>query len=193
MLLDIRATEDVDGRLPMPDLSGHDVFPFEGEILVRRIDDPVLPEPPRAGGAGGKPCWACARRDDELLLVSDHWRLHGTQPTGVPVAVLLYTREHFDLESLPDERARELGPLMVRIDSAIKSLGGIGQVHINKWGDGNAHLHVWFFGRPEGMLQLRGSCLPDWDEVLPKRSQPEWDETMSRLVEALEARGGLTV
>jgi hypothetical protein len=35
-------------------------------------------------------------------------------------------------------------------------------------GDGGAHLHVWFFARPEGQVQLRGSWLPVWDDLLPE-------------------------
>ncbi|MGH9172112.1 MAG: hypothetical protein ACRD0Z_14785 [Acidimicrobiales bacterium] len=193
LLLDVRARQDSEGRLPMPDLTGEEIFPFEGEILVRHIDDPVIPEPPRAGEQGGKPCHACSLADEDTLMASEHWRLHGIGPSGVPVAVLLYPRQHVDLDQLPDERARELGPLMAKVEAAIKSLGGIGQVHINKWGDGGAHLHIWFFGRPEGLLQLRGSCLTVWDEVLPKRSQEEWDGTNDRIVRAIEARGGLSV
>ena len=34
-------------------------------------------------------------------------------------------------------------------------------------GDGGAHAHPFFFGRPARMLQLRGSCLLDWEENLP--------------------------
>lgn len=33
--------------------------------------------------------------------------------------------------------------------------------------DGGAHLHVWLLARPAGLLQPRGSCLPDWLDVLP--------------------------
>ena len=66
------------------------------------------------------------------------------------------------------------------------SLGGIGRVHVNKWGDGGAHLHLFFLARPAGFLQLRGSNLPEWEEMLPRypqdvadaarcaRSRPGW-------------------
>lgn len=38
---------------------------------------------------------------------------------------------------------------------------------MSKWGDGGAHLHVFYFARPEGLSQLRGTCLAIWDDLLP--------------------------
>jgi len=43
----------------------------------------------------------------------------------------------------------------------------LARVHVAKWGDGAAHLHVFFFARPEGFAQLRGTCLAVWDDLLP--------------------------
>jgi len=34
-------------------------------------------------------------------------------------------------------------------------------------GDGGAHLHLFFYARPEGFAQLRGTCLAIWDDLLP--------------------------
>lgn len=193
ILLDVRASESSDGRMAMPDMSAVDIFPFEGDIRVRALDDPVLPEPPRAGDPGGRPCFACRRGDEGVLLSNDHWVLVDPGPRSVPAAVLLYTRQHFDLETLPPAHTAELGALIVRIEVAVKSLGGIGQVHVYRFGDGGAHFHMWFFARPEGLLQLRGSCLTMWEEVLPKRSDAEWADTMGSLAKALEGAGGLDV
>lgn len=40
-------------------------------------------------------------------------------------------------------------------------------IQLAKYGDGGAHLHLFIFGRPARMLQLRGSPLLDWGENLP--------------------------
>jgi hypothetical protein len=48
-----------------------------------------------------------------------------------------------------------------------EAVPGVGRVHAHRIGDGVAHLHLWFIARPAGLLQLRGSCLMDWLDVLP--------------------------
>src|SRR5262249_62025925 len=57
----------------------------------------------------------------------------------------------------PNMLAAELGVMTVRLERAIRSLDGVARVHVNRWGDGAAHLHLWFLARPYGRLQLRGT------------------------------------
>jgi hypothetical protein len=90
------------------------------------------------------------------------------EPLGVPLGAILAPREHLDFGDLDDDMAAEMGMLAVRLDRAIRGLGGIGRVHVYKWGDGGAHLHLIFLARPEGLLQLRGSNLAMWEEMLPR-------------------------
>jgi hypothetical protein len=59
-----------------------------------------------------------------------------------------------------------------------------------KIGDGSSHLHVWFFARPEGLLQLRGSSLSDWTDCLPPMPDEEWSAVQRELALALAATGG---
>jgi diadenosine tetraphosphate (Ap4A) HIT family hydrolase len=154
-------------------VTGSDIFPFEGDLLVKSLRDPVLPEPPRLGEAG-QPCPICAAGDAEYLWTTERWRLRvPTEPRAVPVFIL-ESRRHLDLEQLDDDLAAELGALLVRVVRAVQSVDGVGRAHVNRWGDGAAHLHVWFLARPEGMLQLRGSCLPDWLDALPALPDEEW-------------------
>jgi len=168
-----RAAVGPDGRLSAGDVAGSEIFPFEGALLVKPLADPVLPEPPR-GGEGPNPCEACPTTDSAYLWVSERWRLRPPrEPQAVPT-FLLEPRQHLDLGDLDDELAAELGVLTLRIQRAIRTIPGVGRVHVNIWGDGGKHLHVWFFARPAGMLQLRGSCLPDWIEVLPPIPAEEW-------------------
>jgi hypothetical protein len=177
-----RAAYTADGRPPLPDdISDWDIFPFEGDLLVKPLDDPVVPEPPRHGETVGD-CSACMSADSDYVWSDAGWRLR-TTPQPLP-AYLLEPRAHLDLGDLDDSMAAELGVLVVRIERAIASVAGVGRVHVNRWGDGGAHLHVWFFARPEGMLQLRGSCLPDWLDLLP----PLPDEQSAAITQHVVAR-----
>lgn len=185
------AAADPEGRLPMPAQSMWDIFPFELEGLrTKPIEPPVLPEPPR-GGEGGNPCRACENPDRNVLWSDDHWTLREWgEPLGIPVALSLMPKEHLDLGDLSDELAAEMGVLTVRLDRAIRALGDIGRVHVNKWGDGGAHLHLTFLARPAGLLQLRGSNLPLWEEMLPRIDQEVWEADHRRIAEALAEHGG---
>ncbi|MEV6330159.1 hypothetical protein [Streptomyces sp. NPDC051909] len=50
----------------------------------------------------------------------------------------------------------------------MQALPHISRAHVYRIGDGGAHLHIWFFARPEGQAQLYGSWLPVWDDLLPE-------------------------
>jgi diadenosine tetraphosphate (Ap4A) HIT family hydrolase len=115
---------------------------------------------------------------------------HTGEPTALPVVVLLCPIAHHDLLDLPAELASELGPMLQRVEKAIMSLGGIARVHVNKWGDGSAHLHLWLIARPAGLMQLRGTCLPLWDDVLPRQEEAQWRAVLGELAAALAADGG---
>jgi hypothetical protein len=80
--------------------------------------------------------------------------------------------------------------MIQRVERAVLSIGGVARVHLNKWGDGAAHLHLWLIARPAGMLQLRGSCLTLWDGLLPKVSPQEWARTSGLIAAAMAAGGG---
>ena len=73
-----------------------------------------------------------------------------------------------------------------------EQLEGVGRVHVNKWGDGGAHLHVFFLARPAGMLQLRGSNLALWEEMLPRVPEEESRAALRAVGDALLAYGGRT-
>jgi diadenosine tetraphosphate (Ap4A) HIT family hydrolase len=81
---------------------------------------------------------------------------------------MLHPRDHYDLADLPDELAAELGVLTTHLSRHVEALPNITRAHVYRVGDGGAHLHVWFFARPEGQAQLYGSWLPVWDDLLPE-------------------------
>ncbi len=184
----IRAVEAEHGRLPMPDMSGWDIFPFEGDIRVRLVDDPVVPEPPRHG-EDGEPCGACTDGLSRAMWADERWMLVPQKEAPFPI-VLLEPRAHLDSTDLDDVMAGELGVLSVRLERVLLGLGGVGRVHVMKIGDGSYHLHLWFFARPEGLLQVRGSSLSDWSDALPVMPDDEWLGLQREIAAGLAAYGG---
>lgn len=174
------------GRLPLPDYVSWPTFPYEGDIRVRPVADAVIPEPVRAG-AGGVDCDACERSDESYVWTNASWRVSTTQePTGMPVVLLLEPRVHADMQDLPAKLVAQIGAMLWRVEAALTSLGGVGRVHIARYGDGAEHLHWWFFVRPLGLVQARGSFLVDWDDVLPPRPREEWTADLARVAAALQ-------
>ena len=181
------AAADADGRLPMPPVEDWDTFPFEGDLRVR----PLLPpadEPPRLGEGGRDDCWRCQRGDAGALWRDERWRVVSRdEPFGLPVVVILETREHMDLPDLPDDLAADFGRLVVRIERAVRAVGNIGRVHVGRWGDGGAHFHAWFMGRPARLPQLRTSFAAIWDDILPPTPQDVWRANLETVARALAA------
>lgn len=177
---------DADGRLPVPDQAGWEIFPFEADgLVVKQVEPPQLPEPPR-NGEGDKLCWRCTEPEDGAVWGNERWVLtRMKQPPGVPMIVMLMPREHLDLGDLSDELAAEMGQLIVRIERAIRLLPHVQRVHVNRFGDGGAHLHVFFIARPVGLLQLRGSNLALWDDLLPPLPEDVYAGDLATVVAAL--------
>lgn len=122
--------------------------------------------------------------------MSPDWRLNAAREAESLITVMLMPRAHHDLGDLPGELAASMGPTIGHVENAIMGLGDIARVHVNKWGDGGSHLHWWFVARPEGLLQLRGTCLPLWGDVLPKLPQETWDEAMTSVASHMATTGG---
>jgi hypothetical protein len=177
-------------RSPLPRFTSWPTFPFSGGLHAKQLDDPVNEEPPRRG-EDPNDCPACRTPDEEYIWVSDRWRVRSLdRPTGLPAVLVLETRSHYDLGDLPNLLATELGLLTVRLERAVRSLDGVARVHVNRWGDATAHLHVWFLARPKGRLQLRGGFLPLWDEVLPPIPEPQWRDSLAMVAAWLADFGG---
>ena len=165
-------------------------FPFEGNLRVKKLDDPVAVEPPRKG-EDANDCAKCHAPDKAYIWVNENWRVRCMdRPSGLPMVLILESRSHLDLGDLPNMLAAELGVMTVRLERAIRSLDGVARVHVNRWGDGAAHLHLWFMARPHGRLQLRGSFLSMWDEILPPVSESTWREDLALIAAWLAEFGG---
>jgi hypothetical protein len=93
----------------LPDFTNWPSFPFVGDLRVKPIEAPVLPEPPRAG-EDPNDCVACAASDDSYIYVNERWRVRAMdRPTGLPMVLILESRSHLDLGDLPNMLAAELG------------------------------------------------------------------------------------
>lgn len=190
-----RAIEAADGdrRLAMPPVTDWYTFPFDGEISVRPLDPPVDAEPDRSG-EGGVDCWRCDHGLENAIWHDDAWLVAPLpRPSGLPVIVLLFPKAHHDIDDLPEDLAGQLGPMLVRLEEAVREVGHIGRVHIGRWGDGSAHLHWWFIARPERIPQLRGSFAAIWDDILPPLPGEIWRENLSIVAAALARHGGVNL
>ena len=183
------ASADADGRLPLSRMTGWDISPFEQDGLrVAGLRPPVLPEPPRHGEDPAD-CGSCRNRDEGIWF-DERWRLTRIDGVGVPLVLMLHPRDHYDLADLPDDLAAELGVLTVHVARHVQGLPGVSRAHVYRIGDGGAHLHVWFFARPEGQAQLYGSWLVVWDDLLPEYPTDLADADAGVVADALVASYG---
>jgi len=124
------------------------------------------------------------------IWFSDHWRLTRIGGVGVPLALMLHPRDHYDMADLPDELAAELGLLTTHIVRHVEALPHVARAQVYRLGDGGAHLHVWFFARPEGQAQMLGSWLVVWDDLLPEYPADVADADAAVVADALVASYG---
>jgi hypothetical protein len=178
------AHADSELRLPLSRMTDWEISPFEqAGLRVAPFRPPVLPEPARHGENPAE-CVSCGRRDEGIWFDAS-WRLSRIGGVGVPLALMLHSRDHFDLADLPDPLAAELGVLSTHIVRHVEALPHIARAHLYRIGDGGAHLHVWFFARPEGQAQLLGSWLVVWDDLLPEYPADVADSDAAVVADAL--------
>ena len=174
----------------MPPVEDWETFPFDGDLRPRELVPPEPVERQRSGERADD-CWRCLRGDEAAIWSDERWIVTPLpEPSGLPVIVLLFPREHVDIDGLSEELAAALGPMLVRVERAVRSVGEIGRVHIGRWGDGSFHLHWWFMARPARLPQLIGSFAAIWDDVLPPLPEPLWRENLATVARALEVDGG---
>ena len=190
----LAAAAAADGRLPAPEITGWDVFPWEvvdGALAPKALDAPA-PAAPREGDEGGAPCRVCAGVPaDRIVWEDDDWLLtREGGPSGLPMVVVLHSREHMDAGDFDDDQASTFGRICNRLVRIIQGLDGIGRVHVNRWGDGSAHFHVWFFARPAGFEQIKGSFAVEWDAILPPVDEAVWRADLHTVATKLANWGG---
>lgn len=159
------------------------------ELLA--LDEMLVPEKPRSGELDPSECGHC-RPSEHTIWHDDHWRVnagfHGA--SGLPFVGAISPRMHTRLEDAPLEILAELGPLMQRISAAAKSIPAVARVHFSRWNDGSAHLHLWAYARPAGMMQGRGAILPYWEQCLPAMPDEMMQSYLGTIANELAANGG---
>jgi diadenosine tetraphosphate (Ap4A) HIT family hydrolase len=183
-----------EGRLPMPPIGEWDVFPWEsvdGGVAPKALGAPAEPRR-RVGDEGGAPCGVCAGElTDRIIWEDESWIITTDEkPTGLPLVVTLWTREHQDFPDLNDELASQFGRISTRLVRILQNLPNIGRAHMNRWGDGSSHFHVWFFARTEGLESILGSYAVEWDEILPPGPEDVWREDLHSVATKLANWGG---
>jgi diadenosine tetraphosphate (Ap4A) HIT family hydrolase len=156
----------------------------ENVLPLKELSPPVDVEPPLQG-AGGVDCNACNHTADAWTVYEDDlWRVRALHHdmTFPGSAMLTSVRHANGIAELTPEEAATFGVMCQRITRALLSReagspgygdGRVGRVHMHFWGDGGEHFHVWFFPRPYGYLDLRGSYLVEWEELLPPAAEEE--------------------
>jgi diadenosine tetraphosphate (Ap4A) HIT family hydrolase len=183
-----------DGHLPMPPVGGWDIFPWEivDGALVPKTLPPPSDEPGRQGEAADNPCPTCAGIDPARVVWEDeHWVLtHGGQPSGLPLVLMLHTREHLDFGDFDDDLASECGRIANRLTRIIEHLPHIGRVHTMRIGDFGSHFHLWFFARTARLTNVLGSPALEWDEILPPGPEEVWRADLHTVATKLANWGG---
>ncbi len=180
--LDRARAAATDGRLPLGSMPAWDVFPFEADSLrVRPLEEYADPEPDRRKDPAD--CRLCqALACPELVLCEgEHLTVIRTGGTSLVFTANVVSRAHAPLDDLADDGLAELGLLVGHTYRALKQLPEVGNVHVNKWENGTGHLAVVLLARPQGVLQLRGSNLATWADMLPPVPEEEYAERADRV------------
>jgi hypothetical protein len=80
--------------------------------------------------------------------------------------------------------------LTARLAAAVESLPSVARCHVSRWGDGGAHAHLWFMGRPARHPQVMGSVAILWEDLLPSLPDEVRDANVAHVVRALTASHG---
>ena len=147
-----------------------------------------MPEPSRVRTADA--CGTCKAlgRDDLVLHTGE--RLAVIRPGGTSLMFVanVVARAHERLDDLDEVADEELGRLVARTYRALRALPGVGNVQVCKWENGGGHLSVNVLARPLGVLELRGSNLPVWADMLPDIPSAEYDRRAGLVRAALAVR-----
>ena len=168
---------DAAGRPPLGAMADWEVFPFERDGLTPKpLGERVVPEPSRERPADA--CGTCKALTRDDLVLHRGARLAVVRPGGTSLMFVanVVAAAHEKLDDLDETVDEELGRLVRRTYRALRALPGVGNVQVSKWENGGGHLSVNVLARPLGVLELRGSNLPIWADMLPNIPQDEYDE-----------------
>lgn len=182
-----------DGRLPMSPSSEWDIFPWEGDMRPKVLRPPVEAEEPR-WGEGGKPC-SCSRGEPaNAIWRNERWVVTSREkPSGLPLVLSLQPREHLDFSDMDDDLAAEYGKVSSWLHRIMAGLPNIGRVHVSKWGDGGAHMHVAFIARTARLPNILGSPAIEWDDMLPPVPEDIWRADLHEVARKLATHDGVAL
>jgi hypothetical protein len=182
-----------DGRLPMSPVAEWEVFPWEvvdGELRPKVLAPPLDAEALRAGDPGGDPCPTCLENTGDRIWENERWTVKPMRRSGMPLILMLESREHLDYTDLDDDMAADFGRLSVWLCRIMSNLPYVGRVHVMRIGDGGSHLHVWHIARPERMPGILGSLALEWDEMLPPPPEEIWKADFKAVAARLATHDG---
>jgi len=175
-------TSGVPGSGPAPSIAAFELLPL-APMLV--------PERPRNGEIDPSECGHC-KPSEYVIWQDDEWQVRGgfKGGTGLPFVGGISPRRHVTLEDAPIEVLAGLGPILQRVSEATKAIPAVARCHFSRWNDGSAHLHLWAYARPAGMMQGRGAILPYWEQSMPAMPEEMMREYLEIVVDTLVAGGG---
>lgn len=175
-------TSAVPGSGPVPSIAAFELLPIE-QMLV--------PEKPRHGETDASECGHC-KPSKSTIWQDDEWQVSSGFEGGVglPFVGSISPRRHVKLEDAPIEVLAGLGPVLQRLSEATKTIPAVARCHFSRWNDGSAHLHLWAYARPAGMMQGRGAILPYWEQSMPAMPEEMMNEHIEIVANALAAGGG---
>ncbi len=184
-----RAAADEDGRLQPGPMTRWAVFPYES-VTAAPLTELELPEP--LGDTSPEGCRVCRAQADGTheLWSSEHFAVARRASTSLLFWATVAVRSHRTLDELDGDELADMGQVLGRTFRAVSALDGVGRVHINKWENNTGHLLWNVLARPEGVLQLRGSNLPAWADMLPDVPEPELARRADEVARALVAFDG---
>lgn len=176
-------TSGVPGSGPAPSIAAFELLP---------IAPMLVPEKPRSGEADPSECGHC-KPSPRTIWHDDEWQVSSGFEGGVglPFVGSISPRRHVRLEDAPIEVLSGLGPVLQRLSEATKRIPAVARCHFSRWNDGSAHLHLWAYARPLGMIQGRGAILPYWEQSMPAMPEDMMREYIETVAEALAAGGGV--
>ncbi len=181
-----RDAADADGRLEPGPMTRWDVFPYES-VTVAPLTELELPEP--RGDTSAEGCRVCRGQDDTAhrLWSGESFFVARRSSTSLLFWAIVAPRTHRTLDQLDGDELAEMGHVLGRTFRAVETLDGVGRVHITKWENNTGHLLWNVLARPEGVLQLRGSNLPAWADMLPDVPEADLVERAERVAAYLAA------
>jgi hypothetical protein len=177
----------------MSPVADWDVFPWEvvdGVLRPKVLQPPLAAEAPRAGDPGAAPCPTCSSDGSDRIGENERWTVKPMPRGGLPLILMLETREHLDYTDLDDDLAAEYGRISVWLSRIMSKLPYVGRVHVMRIGDGGSHVHIWHAARPERMPNILGSLALEWDEMLPPPPEDVWRADLKAVADRLATHDG---